>query len=160
MKTMKHILLILCVTFASAAMANGDVLYQTSSTTFKSVSTSGSSSAGGVGGSASSRSSMGGFGGGAVATTVPSVSFRSTSTMPSVGSTLLNDESTEFIPMDEGENMAPRGPQRVTPDTPPADPYEPPIGDAVLPLLLLAAGYSIYLRRKNSVRTPDAGQNQ
>ena len=42
----------------------------------------------------------------------------------------------------------------------PDDVYKDPLGDAVIPLLLLAVGYSIYLRRKNSVRTPDAGHNQ
>ena len=40
------------------------------------------------------------------------------------------------------------------------DPYENPLGDAVLPLLLLAAGYAIYLRRKNSVRIPESGHQQ
>jgi hypothetical protein len=59
-----------------------------------------------------------------------------------------------------------RGPQRAVdkddeeekePET--KDPYTP-LGDAVLPLLLLAAGYAIYLRRKNSVRTSDSGHQQ
>ena len=40
------------------------------------------------------------------------------------------------------------------------DPYDNPLGDAVLPLLLLAAGYAIYLRRKNSVQIPEAGHQQ
>lgn len=40
------------------------------------------------------------------------------------------------------------------------DPYDNPLGDAVLPLLLLAAAYGIYLRRKNSVRIPDSGHQQ
>jgi hypothetical protein len=39
------------------------------------------------------------------------------------------------------------------------DPYTP-LGDAVLPLLLLAAGYAIYLRRKNSVLTSESGHQQ
>ena len=40
------------------------------------------------------------------------------------------------------------------------DPYDNPLGDAVLPLLLLAAGYAIYLRRKNRVQTPESGHQQ
>ena len=59
-----------------------------------------------------------------------------------------------------------RGPQRAVdeddkgeeePET--KDPYTP-IGDAVLPLLLLAAAYGIYLRRKNRVQTPESGHQQ
>ena len=39
------------------------------------------------------------------------------------------------------------------------DPYVP-IGDAILPMMLLAVVYGIYLRRKNCVRIPDSGHQQ
>ena len=40
----------------------------------------------------------------------------------------------------------------------PSNPLEPgtPVGDTVPCLLLLAAAYGIYLRRKNSIQTPDS----
>jgi hypothetical protein len=40
------------------------------------------------------------------------------------------------------------------------DPYDNPLGDTVLPLLLLALGYAIYLRRKNRVQTPASEHQQ
>ena len=59
-----------------------------------------------------------------------------------------------------------RGPKKgaAEGDTPPADPNGPmedPLGDAVLPLLLLAAGYAICAwRRSKLVRTPDSGRQR
>ena len=102
-------------------------------------------------------------------TEYPVAQMHSTSTMVGSGSTLPNAASSGFISADDNlnssSNNTPRGPRRAAEegDTPPADPNGPnetPLGDAVIPLLLLAVGYSIYLRRKNSVRTPDAGHNQ
>ena len=102
-------------------------------------------------------------------TEYPAPQMHSTSTMVGSGSTLPNAASSGFISADDNlnssSNNTPRGPRRAKEedDTPPADPNGPnenPLGDAVIPLLLLAVGYSIYLRRKNSVRTPDAGNNQ
>ena len=136
MKTMKHILLIICIACTTTAMA---VDYQVN-TAFH--------------GSQDYSSTHAQHD--ATLATTPEVVFRSTSAMPSIGSTL---SSAEGIAIGD-EPPAPAGPKRVGPSKPPADPFDDPLGDAVIPLLLLAVGYSIYLRRKNSVRTPDAGHNQ
>ena len=145
MKTMKYILLIICVNIATSVLAIDYKLYQTSS--FKSTSST-KFYTGNIA-EATIRSS-------AVAN-VPAAEFHSTSVMPSVGSSL---STTPNITVDDAENNTPRGPQRVSPYQPPEDPMDTPLGDAVLPLLLLAAGYAIYLRRKNSVRTSDSGHQQ
>lgn len=99
-------------------------------------------------------------------TEYPAPQMHSTSTMVGSGSTLPNAASSGFISADDNLNSSsfntPRGPRRAKEegdDTPPDPngPNENPLGDAVLPLLLLAAAYGIYLRRKNSVRTSDSG---
>ena len=136
MKTMKHILLIICIACTTTAMA---VDYQVN-TAFH--------------GSQDYSSTHAQHD--ATLATTPEVVFRSTSAMPSIGSTL---SSAEGIAIGD-ETPAPAGPKRVGPSKPPADPFDDPLGDAVIPLLLLAVGYSIYLRRKNSVRTPVSGHNQ
>lgn len=136
MKTMKHILLIICIACTTTAMA---VDYQVN-TAFH---------------GSQDYSSTHAQHDAALATT-PEVVFRSTSAMPSIGSHL---SATEGLDIGD-DNPAPTGPKRVGPSKPPADPFDDPLGDAVIPLLLLAVGYSIYLRRKNSVQTPDAGHNQ
>ena len=103
-------------------------------------------------------------------TEMPSTHFESTSVMELSGSSLSS--TTSAIGSDNpNSNNGMSGPRRIgggnnsgqggdegldNPD----DVYNDPLGDAVIPLLLLAVGYSIYLRRKNSVRTPDAGHNQ
>ena len=157
MKTMKYILLVICVACASTMMAVDYKLHQTSSATFKSTSPSGYSSVGGGGGSIRSIStSTPSAEAGVAIASVPTVTFRSTSSMPSTGSTLTT--ATPAI-VDEPEAAITPGPKRARPEDW-EDPYEDPIGDAVLPLLLLAAGYAIYLRRKNSVQTSDSGHQQ
>ena len=103
-------------------------------------------------------------------TEYPVAQMHSTSTMVGSGSTLPNAASSGFISADDNlnssSNNTPRGPRRAKgedDDTPPADPNGPnetPLGDAVIPLLLLAVGYSIYLRRKNRIPTPDTRDNQ
>lgn len=153
MKTMKYILLVICVACASTMKAVDYKLHQTSSTTFKSTSTSGYSSAGTSGGT---RSLSAPAQGGGAMVSVPAVSFRSTSAMPSTGSSL--SQAVTMV-VDEPETTVTSGPKRARPEDW-EDPYEDPIGDAVLPLLLLAAGYAIYLRRKNSVRIPESGHQQ
>ena len=141
MKTMKYILLIICVACASTMMAVDYKLHQTSSTTFKSTSTSGYSSAGTSGGT---RSLSAPAQGGGAMVSVPAVSFRSTSAMPSTGSSL---SSAVTMVVDEPETTVTPGPKRARPEDW-EDPYEDPIGDAVLPLLLLAAGYVFFIARK------------
>lgn len=153
MKTMKYILLVICVACASTMKAVDYKLHQTSSATFKSTSTSRYSGAGTIGGT---RSVSAPAQGGGAMLSVPSVSFRSTSAMPSTGSSL---SSAVTMVVDEPETTVTSGPKRARPEDW-EDPFLDPLGDAVLPLLLLAAGYAIYLRRKNSVRTSDSGHQQ
>ena len=98
-------------------------------------------------------------------TAMPSTRFESTSAMELSGSSLSSTISA--IGSDNPNSNGMSGPRRIgggnsgggDDDGPenPDDVYKDPLGDAVLPLLLLAVGYSIYLRRKNSVQTPDAG---
>ncbi len=81
----------------------------------------------------------------------PQVEMRSTSAMPSSGSSLpqaavVGTSTTYGAP---GASYAPGGPRRAASgedggDTPPGDPHGPnedPIGDALLPLLLFACAY-------------------
>ena len=75
---------------------------------------------------------------------VPAMEFRSTSVMPSVGSTL--SATTPAMADDAGMGITP-GPKRSRPGDN-KDPFLDPLGDAVLPLLLLAAGYGFFIARK------------
>ena len=99
----------------------------------------------------------------------PMVNFHSTSAMIGSGSALPNAAVSGFISADDNlPSSSPRGPRRIgggnsgggDGPTNPDDPWKTPLGDAVLPLLLLAAGYAIYLRRKNSVQIPESGHQQ
>ena len=125
MKTMKYLLLIICVSCATTLMAADYVV--------------------------------------CAAASAPTATFQSTSTMSLSGSSLPCAAVDMIIDdgMSNAENTAPRGPQRVSPDRPPEDPFNDPIGDAVLPLLLMAAGYAICAwRRSKLVRTPDSGRQR
>ena len=141
---MKYILLVICVVCASTMMAVDYKVHQTSS--FKSTSATQFYSGSGVGVTLASTT----------VASVPTVEFHSTSAMPSVGSSL---STTPNIAADDAGMGITPGPKRARPDDW-EDPFPDPLGDAVLPLLLLAAGYAIYLRRKNSVRTSDSGHQQ
>ena len=132
---MKYILLIICVTFASAVMAVDFKLHQTSS--FKSTSSTQFYSGSGVGTTLASTT----------VATVPTAEFRSTSVMPSAGSSLSVASSMGVIIDEGGNTQMTSGPKRVGPNQKPADPFLP-LGDAVLPLLLLAAGYVFFIARK------------
>ena len=154
MKTMKYILLIICVVCASTMMAVDYKLHQSSS--FKSTSSTQFYSGSGVT-LASTK-----------VATVPIVEFHSTSAMPSVGSSLFQVAVSGLITTDESDNSTITGPRRIgggnsgggDGPTNPDDPWKTPIGDAILPLLLLAAAYAIHLRRKNRVQTPASGYQQ
>ena len=139
MKTMKYILLILCVSVATSVWAVDYKLHQTSS--FKSTS--------------SSQFYTGGHSNSVLASTmcasVPAVEFRSTSTMPSVGSSLSVASSAGVIIDEQGNTQMTSGPKRVNPNQKPADPFLP-LGDAVLPLLLLAAGYIFFIARRRAMK--------
>jgi hypothetical protein len=88
--------------------------------------------------------------------------------MPSTGSSLSQAAVSGVITTDESDNSTITGPRRIgggnsgggDGPTNPDDPWKTPLSDAVLPLFLLAAGYAIYLRRKNSVQTSDSGHQQ
>ena len=133
MKTMKYILLILCVSVATSVLAVDFKIYETSH--LRTTSTTQLYGGNGVGYPK-------------VATApvyVPMVEFRSTSAMP----------ASQDVIIDEGGNASiPSGPKRL-PALPP-DPFLDPLTDAVPCLLLLALGYALYLRRKNSLPTRDS----
>ena len=132
MKTMKYILLIICVACASTMMAVDYKVHQTAS--FKSTSSIQFYSGSGNGSTFASTTMHSG----------PAMEFRSTSVMPSVGSTL--SATTPAMADDAGMGITP-GPKRDRPEDW-EDPYKDPIGDAVLPLLLMAAGYVVFVARK------------
>lgn len=132
MKTMKYILLIICVACASTMMAVDYKEHQTAS--FKSTSSIQFYSGSGNGSTFASTTMHSG----------PAMEFRSTSVMPSVGSTL--SATTPAMADDAGMGITP-GPKRARPEDW-EDPFPDPIGDAILPLALLAAAYVLFLARK------------
>ena len=144
MKTMKYILLIICVVCASTMMAVDYRLHQSSS--FKSTSSTQFYSGSGVGVTLASTK----------VATVPTVEFHSTSAMPSTSSSLSQAAVSGVITTDESDHSTITGPRRIgggnsgggDGPTNPDDPWKTPIGDAVLPLLLLAAGYVFFIARK------------
>lgn len=84
----------------------------------------------------------------------PQLQMQSTSIMAGSGSHLpqaaIEGVTTTYTP---GASNIPSGPHRgkADDDTPPSDPNGPmedPIGDAILPLALLAAAYVLFLARK------------
>ena len=75
---------------------------------------------------------------------MPTLPFESTSTMPLSGTQLPNASEDGVIIVDQPVT----GPRRVGIYNPPTDPFLDPIGDAVLPLALLAAAYVLFLARK------------
>lgn len=150
MKTIKYILLILLLNSSILLMATTNQLYQTSSASYKSVGSGGVGSVGVVGesfrGSANTMNSAGA----ATSMATPMANFRSTSTMSASGTSLPNAAATGVV-ITSGETDstdAPAGPRRVGPNTPPKDPFQDPLGDALLPLLLLVAGYGLFVARK------------
>lgn len=128
-------------------MATTNQLYQTSSASYKSV------GSGGVGvANESFRGTTTAMKTAGTATPVgaPTTGFRSTSTMSASGTSLPNAAATGVV-ITSGETDstdAPAGPRRVRPDTPPEDPFQDPLGDVLLPLLLLVAGYGLFVARK------------
>ena len=101
-------------------------------------------------------------------TEYPVAQMHSTSAMVGSGSALPSAASTGYVSADDNlPSYSPSGPRRARDedegDTPPANPPGPnenPLTDAVPCLLLLAAAYGIYLRRKNSIHTRDSRNNQ
>ena len=78
------------------------------------------------------------------ASQMPILPFESTSSMPMSGTQLPNaaEDGVGIV------STPVTGPHRVGPSNPPADPFEDPVGDAVLPLVLLAVGYVAIVTRK------------
>lgn len=75
--------------------------------------------------------------------------FQSTSSMLGSGSQLPSAAQTGVTLTETEQNRAPSGPRRVSADDGYGDPdYDEPIGDAILPLALLAAAYVLFLARK------------
>ena len=151
MKTTKHILLILLLSCSTIMMATEFQLYETISATFNSA-----TSRHEVGGGTEYTHRYVGSNVCPVSTVIPMVNFHSTSAMTSSGSSLPSAATTGFISADENLNsnntdFTPKGPQRVGgwDDNNAGDPGAVPLGDTLLPLLLLAAGYAIYSWRKN-----------
>ena len=148
MKTLKYILLILLLNSSMLLMAYP--LHQTSSASYKSVGSGGVGSVGVVGESFRGSANTMNTAGAATSMATPMANFRSTSTMSASGTSLPNAAATGVV-ITSGETDstdAPAGPRRVGPNTPPKDPLQDPLGDAVLPLLLLAAGYVFFIARK------------
>lgn len=75
---------------------------------------------------------------------MPTLPFESTSTMSLSGTQLPNasEEGVDIV------STPVTGPHRVNPYKPPTDPFDTPVGDAILPLALLAAAYLLFLARK------------
>lgn len=88
--------------------------------------------------------------------TMPQVGFRSTSAMPvstSVGMSTLNEDGTVNAEA-YGVGRANVGPRRAgNPGTPDEPGEQQPLGDALLPLMLFAALYLLYItKRKRLLR--------
>lgn len=78
----------------------------------------------------------------------PTPSFHSTSTMLSCNSKYASTptiSSNGLAGDDSTDNSHPKNPRKIIPPVPGGDPT--PIGDAILPLLLLAAAYTVVRRR-------------
>lgn len=157
MKTIKSILLIFVLSCSTMLMATEYKLHQTSSATFKSVST------GGVehlhfNPSWYNRTNNNHHG--AIRTTNPISEFTSTSAMNASGSGLPSAAVNGVtIANDLISSTKPRGPRRVIDEDDEKDkpenwddPNKTPLGDIPwLGMALLALGYAISQRRKNSL---------
>ena len=155
MKTMKYILLVICVACASTTMAVDYKLHQTSSANFKSTSTSGYCIGKETMSIRVSRLSSNGM------ISAPIASFQSTSAMPRLGSSLPQAAFSGATTTCESANPTISGPRRIGggnsgggdgPENP-DDVWATPIGNTLRPLLLWAAGYIIYIARRKS--TPE-----
>lgn len=83
---------------------------------------------------------------------MPEAKMHSTSAMLGSGSSLPQAAVTGTSTTYDDPSPTITGPKRARPEDN-KDPYDDPIGDAVLPLLLLAVGYALYTRRKNKQDT-------
>jgi hypothetical protein len=159
MKTIKFILLIFVLICSTMLMATEYKLHQASSATFKSV------SMGGAGhmlhnSSWNNRTIISSDGSARVNN--PVTEFQSTSAMYSSGSVLPLAAVSGVTTTNDLINPSskPRGPRRIIDEDDQEDkpnnwedPNKTPIGNALLPLLLLVVGYIIYIPHRKS--TPE-----
>ena len=78
---------------------------------------------------------------------MPEAQMYSTSAMLGSGSSLPQAAVTGTTTTYDEPSPTITGPKRARPEDN-KDPYDDPLGDAVLPLLLLAAGYMLFVARK------------
>ena len=166
MKAMKQILIVIAfLSCTTLLMATQYQLHQTSPATYRSIGSNGAGSTGIISNGVHSTSMPVNM---SVGAAKPSFNFHSTSVMSTSGSNLPSAASTGCVLTNNpnGNNL-PRGPRRAIDkddvgDKPEGwqEPMDDPITDAVPCLLLLAAAYCLYLRRKNSVPTRDTRHNQ
>ncbi len=158
MKTIKSILLIFGLSCSTMLMATEYKLHQTSSATFKSVSTGGVEH---LHSNPSWYNRTNNNHHGAIRTTNPISEFTSTSAMNASGSGLPSAAVNGVtIANDLISSTKPRGPRRIGggnsgggdgPENP-DDVWATPLGDMPwLGMVLLALGYAISQRRKNSL---------
>lgn len=148
MKTMKNILLILCLTSTIVVKASDYPIQQLSNGAFSSVSTS----IGHLNSTSENDNYRISSGSTQSYETITHFQFKSTSTIASSGSD-LPCAATEGVSTTEdpcNTNSSNSGPRKVAGwgDNNAGDPGAVPLGDAVLPLLLLAAGYVVLVARK------------
>ena len=153
MKTMKNILLILCLTSTIVVKASDYPIQQLSNGAFSSVSTS----IGHLNSTSEDDNYRISSGSTQSYETITHFQFKSTSTIASSGSD-LPCAATEGVSTTEdpcNTNSSNSGPRKVAGwgDNNAGDPGAVPLGDAVLPLLLLAAGFAIYTWRKKNKKS-------
>lgn len=150
MKAIKYVLLVLFFACASTMMAVDYKLHQTSSAKVKSTATpeyygvSGNTAIFHLAHSASFKE----------ISSAPKMCFQSTSTMSRVGSSL--PQAAETGVTTTTNHLTLRGPARIgggnsgggSGPNDKTDPWKTPIGDALLPLLLLVAVYVVFDMRK------------
>ena len=101
----------------------------------------------------------------ATTATAPTATFQSTSAYSGqweqeAQQSMLNNDGTVNSEVYGIGRKEVSGPRRVTPnpDVDPNDPGNVPLGDALIPLLLLASAYAIYKVSRRRVREQIAGQ--
>ena len=159
MKTIKFILLIFVLICSTMLKATEYKLHQASSATFKSVSTGGTEL---IHSNPLWNNRTNRYHNALVRTTNPISEFTSTSTMNSSGSVLPSAAVSGVTTANDliSPSDQPRGPHRIIDEDDQEDkpnnwedPNKTPIGNALLPLLLLVVGYIIYIPHRKS--TPE-----
>ena len=148
MKAVRNIIIVLFFASSTMLCASEYQLFTTTKTTFRSVSPVFGNKISSVTG-VSRNGAMSSHG--VLASTTPVSHFKSTSTIYDSGSTLpCAAETGVYTTVGDEAPRSGSGPRRVGgwDDNNAGDPGAVPLGDAVLPLLLLAAGYGVFIARK------------